>query len=800
MILRELELENFRCFKDQTFEFPNGLVGILGPNGSGKSTILEAIAWVLYGSSSLRTTRDELVYDEAEDGSTCRAKLKFRFDQTSYEVERKMTGSSLTAQGYIKPVNEDPLAEGFQGITEYVQGQLLRMNEDAFFKSVFSKQNEVRELSRGGPEERRQLFAKLLDIERIKESRRYADADARKMDTRAEALRDKLGDLESLEEEHEEKKEQRSELSETVSDLKERLEDTKEAIAETAEEFKKLEAEKEELNELEKEKTELDTTVESQKESLRERTEELKELREKKVRAEELEDRAEEYEEARERRKELEEQKDRFHEREKLQSQKDQIRENREDEEDTLEELHDRLENYDNPSRTLEDKKSERDELKERIGDLRDEMGQIDGTIRNKEDAIEDVRENLTTIEEEGDKGVCPVCERTLEDDFSRVTDHFHEEIEELEDGIDQLEERQAELRQEREKLEEKRAELDRDVDDLEQRERQRRQLQEKINDLSERIENLKEKEKRTAGKLAELGEVEFDREEYGEVKETLEEREDDYERYQRLIREAERIPNIEQRIEKIEQKLDAKKCKLLDIKKEIENYYFDEERYRTLREELETLRSEKDDLQEQFSEKDKKLTQLETQIDHLDEKIETEKKAREELEELRDDQAQLKRVSGFFDEFREDLLTRIRPILSRKASNLLERTTDGRYRQIEIDPEYRVRVYDNGIPYPLDRFSGGETDLANLCLRIAISELVSNRSGKPINFIVLDEVFGSQDQQRRRNILQALRQLDDLFAQIFLITHAEDIKDRLESVMLLSRHERGTTDVEMLI
>jgi exonuclease SbcC len=179
MILRELELKNFRCFEEETFEFPNGLIGILGPNGSGKSSILEAISWVFYGSSSLRTNREELVYDGADEGATCRASLKFQFDQTGYEIERKMTGKSLSAQAYIRPANGDHRAEGFQGVTDYVQNRLVRMNEDSFFRSVFSKQNEVRQLSRGGPEKRRQLFAKLLDIERIKEARRSVDTDVR---------------------------------------------------------------------------------------------------------------------------------------------------------------------------------------------------------------------------------------------------------------------------------------------------------------------------------------------------------------------------------------------------------------------------------------------------------------------------------------------------------------------------------------------------------------------------------------------------------------------------------------------
>ena len=45
-----LELYNFRCWKNKTFTFNEGMTLINAKSGSGKSTICEAIYWVLYGS------------------------------------------------------------------------------------------------------------------------------------------------------------------------------------------------------------------------------------------------------------------------------------------------------------------------------------------------------------------------------------------------------------------------------------------------------------------------------------------------------------------------------------------------------------------------------------------------------------------------------------------------------------------------------------------------------------------------------------------------------------------------------
>ena len=45
-----LYLQNFRCYKEASFEFPEkGTILLEGPSGIGKSTIFKAINFVLYG-------------------------------------------------------------------------------------------------------------------------------------------------------------------------------------------------------------------------------------------------------------------------------------------------------------------------------------------------------------------------------------------------------------------------------------------------------------------------------------------------------------------------------------------------------------------------------------------------------------------------------------------------------------------------------------------------------------------------------------------------------------------------------
>jgi len=798
LIISELELENFRCFERQNFEFPRGVIGILGPNGSGKSTILEALSWALYGSSTLRTTREDLRFDGASESADCRVTMKFRFDEEGYELERKMTGKSMAPKAYIKD-SGSTLAESFKGVTQYVEEELLRMKESSFFRSVFSKQNEVRELSTGGSEERRQLFAKLLDIDKIKAARREVDADARKKRQTAEALEEQLGDLEEMEESLRDKEEEKEKLTEKVESLRDQLDELGEKIDRREDELQQLQERKDRLNELEKRRENLRATVKNYRDNIDERQSELEKLQKKKEKAKKLERLANRYEKLENRKSKLEDKKDRYRDRKDLESSLESKEEDLRTEQKRLDDRIEDLKNLEEVPRKLKAKKGEKKEVDEKTTDLKTKIAEIESSMERHREELAELRKKMEDVEELGTEGECPVCKRPLEDDYDTVLDHYREDIESAEESIDRLRENKKELLKDLEEAKDRKEELVNSIENLEEENRKRTSLMDSKEDLVHRVENLEEQRDKLKAKLEASEEIDYDEDEYVETKRELNKLEEDYESYRNLLAETGQIGEVETKLKALREELEEARIELEEVESKIDNIQFDGEEFDELKEDLKELREEKDVLQNRYRKKSEDLTGLKTEIDHLKADVEKEKERRKKLEILREEKFLLDRVSNYFDQFRLDLLNRVRPVLSRRSSKLLERTTDGRYRKLNIDEDYLVRVYEDGTAYPLNRFSGGETDLANLCLRVAISELVARRSGRPINFIVLDEIFGSQDQQRRQSILRALRNLDDLFSQIFLITHSEEVKDRLENVLLLSRENHGKASVKAL-
>src|SRR6266498_1402779 len=124
------------------------------------------------------------------------------------------------------------------------------------------------------------------------------------------------------------------------------------------------------------------------------------------------------------------------------------------------------------------------------------------------------------------------------------------------------------------------------------------------------------------------------------------------------------------------------------------------------------------------------------------------------------------------FSDLRAELNAAMRPEIGGLASAFLADLTDGRYDEVELDEDYRPVVLDEGIPKPV--ISGGEEDLVNLGLRLAISQMIATRAGQPLTFLVLDEIFASLDESRRQDVLLLLRRLGDRFPQVIVTTHVE--------------------------
>ncbi len=137
---------------------------------------------------------------------------------------------------------------------------------------------------------------------------------------------------------------------------------------------------------------------------------------------------------------------------------------------------------------------------------------------------------------------------------------------------------------------------------------------------------------------------------------------------------------------------------------------------------------------------------------------------------------------------FRKYLNNAIRPRLSELASEFLNDLSDGRFTTVEVNPDFSASIVDERGARGV--ISGGEEDLLALCMRLALSQMLLERSGQSLSMLMLDEVFGSLDYSRRVNVLTLLEKLSERFEQIIVITHFDDLKDAVQQAIFVEYDE----------
>jgi exonuclease SbcC len=104
------------------------------------------------------------------------------------------------------------------------------------------------------------------------------------------------------------------------------------------------------------------------------------------------------------------------------------------------------------------------------------------------------------------------------------------------------------------------------------------------------------------------------------------------------------------------------------------------------------------------------------------------------------------------------------------------------------------IKISDTSGVRPYEMFSGGEAFRIDFALRIAISKLLCRRAGASLQVLIIDEGFGSQDEEGLARLMQALYAVDDEFAKIIVVSHLPYFKDNFPVHFLVEKGPAGST------
>jgi exonuclease SbcC len=173
MTPKRLRLRNFLCygeeFRELDFEQLH-VACIVGRNGAGKSSLLEAIAWCIWGETPRGANRDIIRIGANE----AQVELEFELDEKLYKISRiaKRSKDSSATQSVdffcwdadnnrFRPLNGNGVRE--------TDARILReigISYDTFINSVFLLQGRSNEFTVQRPNKRKEILAEILQLER----------------------------------------------------------------------------------------------------------------------------------------------------------------------------------------------------------------------------------------------------------------------------------------------------------------------------------------------------------------------------------------------------------------------------------------------------------------------------------------------------------------------------------------------------------------------------------------------------------------------------------------------------------
>jgi DNA repair protein SbcC/Rad50 len=785
VIIQSLKLENYRRFFSLDLEFPENIIGIIGNNGSGKSTIIEAIGWILYGNAIARTEKQEIRSQFILDNQLCKAQMIFTYGGHEYKIVRSLRGKNATSEAAIyRDGNTEAEAAQDRGVNQYIEN-LLKLDRQSFLTSVFARQKDLAALSSMKPEERRKSINRLINIDLIDKARDNVRRDRNNKRNYIEGLAAALKDKEELKKSKTSIAKFLEQTTQNRQELEGLLENGVLVLEKDKTSLNELSQSRDLFSQMELEIGKLASTLKESKDNLIRQNSELEGIVKSEAELAKIETLVQDYEKVK---KEFEE----LNEIALLWSQLEGKRKNLQILNDSLEKEKSRCSEFKESAKDLKKTEVELDKNSTEIikieGFIKDLQEQIKYAHSQKimcEKKGKETKSKLLKITDLGSEGECPVCTQTLGDHYNHVHQNFDQELQSLRSDYTKHEEKENELVTHLQAKEKDLGEFRKIKEGLLKQSSKSQEAQKNFEKSKESVENYQAQIENQKNEIGALGELKYDSTIHDEIRIKYNKLVEVKELATKLNERVSRKNSVLSEVARIEKSILGINQEISECKKKQAKLEFDEDQYIKAKENVDHQTIKVDQTKEELSQTLQELARLKSESQQISKELDEQKKIDKEIKEEQETIDYLTALDEHFGNFRLDLAGRIRPLIAQKASQLISSTTNGRYNLINLDQDYNIQLYDGNLPFQIERFSGGEQDLANLCLRIAISQVVAERSGSgPINFIVLDEIFGSQDVERRDLILQALSQLANYFRQIFIITHIEQIRDVLPVIV----------------
>ena len=807
-----------------------------GNNGQGKSALLDALTWAVWGEGRKASQ------EKKADNSLLRIgqkdmQVEFVFDLEgdryriirTFSLAQKGSRSGLEFQVFNQEDKEYVSLTGpsLRKTQEKIT-KTLRIDYQTFINSAFILQGRIDEFSRKSARERKEILSEILGLSRYDELANLAKSHLREInniimtkESRLEYIYQETANLDFY-------KEKIKELSESYKEISRKIKIEETKVGKLKEDINILKHKSEQCAELE-------SRIEQQRHEIARGQKQI-ELRKKEIidcekiisqkekvlndfkNYQKFNTENNEFSRKLQKTRKIEEEKV-FIER-KIESERADLEVEVRNKKDRYKDLKMKAEQgAKNRVKLLELEKKMKEiklleeqieEIRQKGSKLNVKINSIKGQIERLEKDNKDNQEKLRMLRE-NPEGECPLCEAKLNAERKRkIEDNINKEISLNLKKIEKLKREAEESSKQKDRLTEKWREVnqklkDKDIwqqklskahfefEESKQATKLMVGLQEEIKKLEKIIQGKRyasEEQKRLKELEKQIKSIGYDEERHRQLNRKIEELSDAPLEKAKLEEAEKKIDSLRDGLSELNENYQQKELNLKDLEKKEEKIGVELKELPYLKEKLV---QEKQVLNSDQTLKDKILEErggYQSKFDQCLKLGEEKKKIDKGLEKRKKEQNIYGKLIVAFGKngIQALIIENVLPEIEEEANDLLAKLTNN---STQISIESLRDLKSGGIKETLDikisdelgtrdyeMYSGGESFRIDFSLRIALSKLLTRRAGTKLRTLVMDEGFGTQDEEGIDNLVQAIQSISEDFDKILVITHLESLKD----------------------
>jgi SMC domain protein len=144
-----------------------------------------------------------------------------------------------------------------------------------------------------------------------------------------------------------------------------------------------------------------------------------------------------------------------------------------------------------------------------------------------------------------------------------------------------------------------------------------------------------------------------------------------------------------------------------------------------------------------------------------------------------------------------EDEVNKILKIISNDTMSIQYITTkNGKKKSVDT---LEIVVSDGNTSRMYETYSGGEKFRIDFACHIGMAKFLTKRAGASIDFLIIDEGLGSQDDFSKQKFVESIMSLNGLFKQIMVVTHIQDLQNVFDNRILVQKNQLTGSYVEKM-